>query len=126
MFGLKADEVLALESMGYKPWEFIEANPELRKVLELVETGFFSPEKPDLFKPIVDGLRRKDTYLLCADFADYVRAQDQAAKDYRDAKAWTRRSILNTARMGKFSSDRTIAEYAKEIWGVEPVGRKAG
>src|ERR1035437_8920344 len=126
MFGLKTDEVAALQAKGYKPSEFIAGNPDLRRVLELIETGFFSPEKPNLFRPIVDQLRNKDTYFLAADFADYLRAQEAASAGYKDVPNWTRRAILNTARMGKFSSDRTIAEYAKEIWDVEPVGRKAG
>jgi starch phosphorylase len=126
MFGLKTEEVGALLAKGYRPNDYINGNPDLKKVVELIESGFFSPEKPHLFQPIVDQLRNKDTYLLAADFADYVRAQDAAAASYRNIPEWTRRSILNTARMGKFSSDRTIAEYAKEIWGVEPVGRQAG
>lgn len=71
-------------------------------------------------------LRSKDTYLLAADFADYVRAQEEASKGYKDVKGWTRRSILNTARMGKFSSDRTIRQYAEEIWGVKPAARNPG
>jgi starch phosphorylase len=126
MFGLKTDEVAALQAKGYRPSEFIEANHDLKRVIELIETGFFSPEKPQLFRPIADHLRHKDTYLLAADFADYVRAQDAASAGYKDVPDWTRRSILNTARMGKFSSDRTIAEYARDIWDVEPVGRQAG
>jgi starch phosphorylase len=126
MFGLKTDEVHDLQAKGYKPNEFIEANAELKSVIELIESGFFSPEKIDLFKPITDHLRYKDTYLLAADFADYLRAQNDASTSYKNVPEWTKRSILNTARMGKFSSDRTIAEYAKEIWGVEPIGRKAG
>ncbi|HNY32016.1 MAG TPA: glycogen/starch/alpha-glucan phosphorylase [Fibrobacteria bacterium] len=126
MFGMKTEEVAALKAKGYKPNEFIEANDDLRAVIELIEKGFFSPEKPDLFAPITEHLRGKDTYFLAADFADYVRAQEDASKAFKDEKSWIRRSILNTARMGKFSSDRTIEEYAKDIWGVEPIGRKAG
>lgn len=126
MFGMKTEDVAALKAKGYKPNEFIEANDDLKQVVELIEKGFFSPEKPDLYAPITEHLRRKDTYYLAADFADYVRAQEDAAKGYQDEKAWVRRSILNTARMGKFSSDRTIEEYAKDIWGVQSVGRKAG
>jgi starch phosphorylase len=126
MFGLKTPEVEALRKKGYRPQEFIESTPELKAVLALIESGFFSPEKPNLFAPIVDGIRGKDTYFLCADFADYVRAQGEASKGYKDVKGWTRRSILNTARMGKFSSDRTIKQYADEIWGVKPAERKPG
>ncbi|MBK8802049.1 MAG: glycogen/starch/alpha-glucan phosphorylase [Fibrobacteres bacterium] len=126
MFGMKTDDVAALKAKGYKPNDFIEGNEDLRAVIELIEKGFFSPEKPDLYAPITEHLRGKDTYFLAADFASYVRAQEQAAKGYMDEKSWVRRSILNTARMGKFSSDRTIEEYAKDIWGVQPIGRKAG
>lgn len=126
MFGMKTPEVDALRKKGYRPQEYIDANPDLKAVLELLESGFFSPEKPSLFAPIVDSLRGKDTYFLCADFADYVRAQAEASKGYKDVKAWTRRSILNTARMGKFSSDRTISQYAEEIWGVKAAERRPG
>lgn len=126
MFGLKTDEVHALQAKGYKPNDFIDANADLKSVIELIESGFFAPEKHDLFKPITDHLRHKDTYLLAADFADYIRAQNEAAAGYKKEAEWTKRSILNTARMGKFSSDRTIQQYADEIWGVQPVGRKAG
>ncbi|MBK9576584.1 MAG: glycogen/starch/alpha-glucan phosphorylase [Fibrobacterota bacterium] len=126
MFGMKTDDVAALKAKGYKPNEFIEGNEDLRAVIELIEKGFFSPEKPDLYAPITEHLRGKDTYFLAADFAAYVRAQEEAAKGYMDEKSWVRRSILNTARMGKFSSDRTIEEYAKDIWGVQAIGRKAG
>lgn len=126
MFGLKTPEVEALKAKGYDPNKYIEENADLKAVMHLLESGFFSPEKPDLFAPIVHSLRSKDTYLLAADFADYVRAQEEASKGYRDVKGWTRRSILNTARMGKFSSDRTIRQYAEEIWGVKPAARNPG
>ncbi|MCB9497282.1 MAG: glycogen/starch/alpha-glucan phosphorylase [Fibrobacteria bacterium] len=126
MFGLKTEEVHALKEAGYHPEEYIAKTPSLKAVLELIDSGFFCPEKPELFKPITDSLRTKDTYFLCADFADYVRAQEEASKGFKDVKSWTRRSILNAARMGKFSSDRTIQQYAKEIWGVKPAERQPG
>jgi starch phosphorylase len=126
LFGLKSDEVLELQKRGYNPRDYIAANADLKAVLDLIRNGFFSPEKPDLFEPILHSLEGKDTYLLAADFADYCRAQEEASVVYRNEKEWTKRSILNTARMGKFSSDRTIGEYAKDIWNVQSVGRKAG
>jgi len=126
MFGLKTPEVAELKAKGYRPNDYIEANADLKAVLELIESGFFSPEKPDLFRPIIESLRGKDTYFLAADFADYIRAQREASAGYKDVKAWTKRSILNTARMGKFSSDRTIQQYADEIWGVKPAERRPG
>ncbi|OPY61477.1 MAG: Glycogen phosphorylase [Syntrophorhabdus sp. PtaU1.Bin002] len=93
----------------------------MREVIELIRGGHFSPENPDLFKPLLDSLMRQDEYMLFADFDSYVARQDEVAAVYRDVERWTRMSILNTARMGKFSSDRAIQEYCRDIWKVEPV-----
>ena len=121
IFGLHADEVKALKQQGYNPWDYYHADPELKVVLDLIAEGAFSPGQPDLFKPLVHGLLYEgDPYLLLADYGAYAASQEQVSALYLDPEAWTRTSILNCARMGKFSSDRTIQEYAQQIWGVEP------
>lgn len=88
-------------------------------MLDLIGSGFFSPEDRDLFKPLISGLLDDDRYLVLADFDAYVHAQREVAKAWADPKRWWRSSIINVARTGFFSSDRTIREYAKEIWGIE-------
>ncbi|HEY9846227.1 MAG TPA: glycogen/starch/alpha-glucan family phosphorylase, partial [Candidatus Caenarcaniphilales bacterium] len=121
VFGLSAEEVYALKARGYNPWDYYHANLELRKVVERLESGYFSPKQPELFKPIVDSLLHKDEYLLFADYQSYVECQERASQAYQDQPNWTRMSILNAVRMGKFSSDRTIREYCQEIWQAESV-----
>ncbi len=121
IFGLRADEIDELRGRGYNPWEFYRKNPALQKVMNLISSGFFSPEEPHLFKPIHDSLLEGgDRFMVMADFEAYTECQHKAALAYKDEEAWTRMSILNVARMGVFSSDRAIAEYAKEIWHAEP------
>jgi len=122
IFGLDAKEVDALKNSGYNPWNYYHADAELKQALDMIATGYFSPEQTDRFRPIVDNLTHfGDRYLLLADYAAYVAAQERVGMLYRDQRQWTRRAILNVASMGKFSSDRTIAEYAKNIWGAKPV-----
>jgi glycogen phosphorylase len=120
VFGLRADEVTALEGR-YRPRDHYESNPELRRVLDMIDGGAFSPQQPDLFRPLVRSLLDDDRYLLLADYASYVDRQRDVDETYRDASRWTRLAIQNVAGTGKFSSDRTISEYAREIWGVKPV-----
>jgi starch phosphorylase len=120
IFGLNADEVSDLKNRGYNPREYYSRQPELKQALDMIAGGAFSPTQPGLFKPIVSALLdRGDSYMLLADYAAYLASQDEAGKLYLDRDAWARRSVLNTAGMGRFSSDRTIAEYAEEIWGVQ-------
>jgi starch phosphorylase len=120
IFGMEAQEVAALRTHGYNPREYYDREPELRRALDMIASGAFSPAEHDLFKPIVDSLLSKgDTYMLLADYVSYVACQEEVGSLYRDRDEWTRRAILNTAGMGKFSSDRTIAEYARDIWGVK-------
>jgi starch phosphorylase len=126
LFGLTAQQVADTKRAGYDPRAYVERNAELKGVIELMASGFFSPEEPKRFQPIVDSLLRDDTYLLCADFEDYVRVQDQVASAYLDQDAWARMAIMNIAKSGKFSSDRTIGEYAREIWAAQPVHVKIG
>ncbi len=120
IFGLDAREVTALKNRGYNPREYYARQPALRKVLDMIAEGEFSPENRDLFKPIIDNLLNQgDRYMLLADYTSYVNCQDEVGKLYRESDEWARRAILNTAGMGKFSSDRTIAEYARDIWDVK-------
>jgi starch phosphorylase len=121
IFGLTAAEVAALRP-HYDPWQYYRANPELARVLDMIRDDAFSRGEPGLFRPIVDSLLAGgDRYFLLADYAAYVAAQERVARAYRDATLWTRTSILNVAGMGKFSSDRTIRQYAEEIWRIAPV-----
>ncbi|HEY9665049.1 MAG TPA: glycogen/starch/alpha-glucan phosphorylase [Allocoleopsis sp.] len=121
LFGLTAQEVMDLKAKGYKPMEYYNSNPELKQVIDQLASGFFSPREPGLFMSIVNSLLNHDEYMLLADFQSYVDCQERASQAFRDQDHWTRMSILNVARMGKFSSDRTIAEYCRDIWKVEPV-----
>ena len=120
LFGMTADEVQTRKAAGYRPREIYHSNGELRDVLDLVAHGAFSAGDRSLFQPLVDCLLTDDPYMLLADFAAYMEAHDRVDRAYRDPTAWTRMSILNVARSGKFSSDRSIREYAAEIWKVEP------
>jgi starch phosphorylase len=97
------------------------ANAELREAIDLIRSGFFSGGDSNLFKPFVDSLLYHDEYLVFADYPSYIERQAQVSQAYRDQKRWTRMSILNVARMGNFSSDRSIREYSEKIWKVEPV-----
>ena len=122
IFGLDAREVAALKSSGYNPWNHYHANNELKWALDMIASGYFSPDQTDRFQPIFDSLTNGgDSYLLLADYAAYIAAQQRVETLYRDQQQWTRRAILNVAGMGKFSSDRTISEYAEKIWGAKPV-----
>jgi len=121
LFGLSAPEVYALKTKGYRPMDYYEANQGLRDVIDLIRSGFFSRGDTELFRPLIDGLLYQDPYLVLADFQSYLECQAEVSKTYDDTERWTRMSILNTARSGTFSSDRTIGEYCADIWGVKPV-----
>jgi len=121
LFGLSAPEVFALKAQGYRPMEYYNANQGLRDVIDLIRSGFFSRGDTELFRPLIDGLLYQDPYLLLADFQSYIDCQNRVSEAYRDTDRWTRMSILNTARSGKFSSDRTIREYCSDIWRVKSV-----
>jgi glycogen phosphorylase len=124
LFGLTADEVETTLARGYRPRSVVEQDPELKAVLELVGSGFFSPEDRSAFRPLVDALLDEDRFLVLADFRAYVEAQNRVAHAYLQRDDWTRMAILNVARVGRFSSDRTIREYARDIWGIQPVAIK--
>ena len=102
-------------------FEIPDTQDVLKKSIELIKEGFFSPEKPDLFHPLVDSLLNHDQYLVLADFEDYCRCQKEVDLAYRDRGSWTSKAIINVARMGKFSSDRTINEYNRDIWNAKPI-----
>jgi starch phosphorylase len=121
LFGLKTEEVYALKAQGYNPWDYYNGNDTLRAVLDLVASGHFSHGDTNLFRPLVDNLLYSDPFLLLADYQSYIDCQDQVSQAYRDQEHWTRMSILNVARMGKFSSDRAIRQYCEDIWKVQPV-----
>jgi starch phosphorylase len=121
LFGLTAAEVYAMKAQGYRPMDYYNANPGLRDVIDLIRSGFFSRGDTELFRPLIDGLLHEDPYLLLADFQSYIDCQARVSQAYCDTEHWTRMSILNTARSGKFSSDRTIREYCADIWRVKSV-----
>ncbi|HGG06264.1 MAG TPA: glycogen/starch/alpha-glucan phosphorylase [Aliiroseovarius sp.] len=122
IFGLTAPEVAEQWRQGYQPWDYYHNNEELRLALDMIQGGYFSPEQTDLHRPVVERLTEGgDPYLLLRDFASYVACQENVAELYQDQDRWQRQAILNVARMGRFSSDRTIREYAENIWNVAPV-----
>lgn len=121
LFGLTEAEVAEHRRAGYVGRQVYESNPAVREVLDLVSSGFFSPEDKHLFRPLVDSLLNEDRYLVLADFDAYARIQEEAGRAYAEPKRWWRSAIINVARMGFFSSDRTIREYARDIWNITPV-----
>lgn len=122
LFGLTAAEVEQLKAQGYNPWDYYHGNPELKTVIDMIGNGYFSPYQPDLFKPIVNALTHDgDRFMLLADYASYIDGQQRVGELYKNPADWSRRAILNVAHMGYFSSDRTILEYAQEIWNASPV-----
>ena len=122
IFGLKTEEVRGLRATGYNPWEWAQGNPRIRRILDALRSERFSAGEPGLFEPIHRALQGDgDHYLHIADFASYAETQERVSRLYRDPAAWSAKAILNVARMGKFSSDRSIQEYAREIWNIAPV-----
>jgi glycogen phosphorylase len=121
LFGHTIEEVVNLKSRGYDPWSYYHDNVQLRETLDLIGSGFFSPWDRRLFAPLVDSLLHRDEYLLLADYQSYVDRQDEAGQIFQNQHRWTRMSILNAARMGKFSSDRAIREYCRDIWQAQPM-----
>lgn len=121
LFGLTTAEVTNLRLSGYTPWDYYNSNPNLREAIDMLGSGYFSRGDTNLFKPMLDSLFSSDPYLLFADYQSYIECQESVSRAYRDSEHWTRLSILNVARMGKFSSDRSILEYCQNIWHVRSV-----
>ncbi len=121
LFGLTASEIVDMKSQGYRPRDFYEGDPLLREVLDGLGSGRFSRGDWELFRPLLDELLNRDTYMVLADFGAYIQAQAAAGAAYTNKRRWSRMSILNTARSGPFSSDRAIKQYCDDIWKV-PVG----
>ncbi|MGE5438160.1 MAG: glycogen/starch/alpha-glucan family phosphorylase, partial [Syntrophothermus sp.] len=121
IFGLKADEVFKLKNNGYNPREYYENNEMLKRVIDMINNNYFNRNEPGIFADLIKGLMEVDYYFLFADYDSYVKTQEKVDKLYRNQDAWTKKSILNTARSGKFSSDRAIDEYAQKIWNVGPI-----
>ncbi|MFV2057535.1 MAG: glycogen/starch/alpha-glucan phosphorylase, partial [Thiohalomonadales bacterium] len=121
LFGLTEQKVNQLKSNGYDPRQYYQNNNTLKQVLDLIQSGFFSRGDTQLFKPLLDSLLNHDEYMLLADFQSYIDCQEKVSECYMNQDEWTRKSILNVARMGKFSSDRSIRDYCEDIWKIKPV-----
>lgn len=121
LFGLTTPEVYEKKASGYNPWDYYNSNQQLKETLDLIASGFFSHGDSNMFRPLIDSLLYNDQYMLLADYQAYIDCQEQVSQTYRDREKWTKMSILNVARMGKFSSDRSIREYSNNIWHTQPV-----
>ena len=121
IFGLTEKEVDHIKRVGYNPYEYYRNNTALKMVIDMIANGYFSSSDISLFTPITNSLLKSDQYMVLADFASYINCQVLVSKLYRDQDEWTKKSIINVARIGKFSSDRTIHEYARDIWNVKSV-----
>jgi starch phosphorylase len=121
LFGLTTDDVARTKAAGYNPRQVYESNPHLREAIDQIRDGYFSDGNRELFAPLVESLLTRDDYMLLADYQSYVDCQQQVSDAWHDAERWTRMSILNAARVGRFSSDRSIREYCNDIWDVKPI-----
>ncbi|MCA9072341.1 MAG: glycogen/starch/alpha-glucan phosphorylase, partial [Planctomycetaceae bacterium] len=118
-FGKTVEEVRELNANGYDPWKVYQTDPELREAVDMIRSGFFSSGDETVFQPLIDSLsEQRDRYLVFEDYADYVRCQNEVSKTYVDQNLWMKKSIINTACAVRFSSDRTVQTYAREIWGL--------
>ncbi len=120
IFGLTTPQVAEIKASGYNPRDYYNSNPELKQVLDMIANGYFSVEEPHRYQNVVDNLLNNDQYLLLADYASYIETQDKVGKLYQNRDEWVRKAILNVANMAKFSSDRAIGDYARNIWHVSP------
>ena len=122
IFGLNVDEVTALDENGYRSWDYYYGNENLKAIVDWIGSDYFASGEPGVLKPIRDSLLEGgDPYKALADFQAYCDCQEEVDEAFRDKRRWARMAILNTARVGKFSSDRTISEYADQIWKLKPV-----
>ncbi|CAJ0920728.1 unnamed protein product [Ranitomeya imitator] len=120
IFGMRVEDVDAMDKKGYNAKDYYDRIPELREVINQIRDGRFSPGEPDLFKDVVNMLMHHDRFKVFADYEAYIKCQEKVDQLYMNLREWTKKVIKNIASSGKFSSDRTISEYATEIWGVEP------
>jgi starch phosphorylase len=120
LFGLTAVDVAEVRARGYRPRDHYEQNAALREVIDFIASGVLARGDAELFRPIVENLLDHDPFLLLADYQAYIDAQERVSALWRNPQAWTRMSILNAARMGKFSSDRSIRDYCGRVWKIEP------
>jgi starch phosphorylase len=126
LFGLTAGEVQRAKADGYSPQRLYESNADLREAIDAIGGGAFSDGDRELFRPLIDSLLGHDEYMLLADFQAYVDCQERVSETYGDQTTWTRMSILNASRVGRFSSDRSIREYCRDIWHATPLGTDGG
>ncbi|KAM3717609.1 Glycogen phosphorylase, muscle form [Dirofilaria immitis] len=120
IFGMEVNDVAELGKKGYNPEDFISKNPELAKIVDQIDTGFFSPDQPDLLRDVAMALKKWDRFMVCADYDAFIKCQQEVEQTYQNPDKWTRMTLMNIASSGKFSTDRTIAEYARQIWDVVP------
>lgn len=121
IFGKLAHEIINLKENGYNPRSYYEENKELKHVIDMIASDFFNKNEPGIFSPIIESLLNSDQYCLLVDYQSYIEKQDEVTKEYLDVDAWTKKSIYNVARIGKFSSDRSVNDYAEKIWNVQAV-----
>uniref|UniRef100_A0AAY4BZ68 Alpha-1,4 glucan phosphorylase n=1 Tax=Denticeps clupeoides TaxID=299321 RepID=A0AAY4BZ68_9TELE len=124
IFGMRVDDVEAMDKKGYNANEYYNRIPELKQAVDQVSGGYFSPNEPGLFKDIVNMLMNHDRFKVFADYEEYIKCQEHVSELYKNTKEWTKKVVHNIAACGKFSSDRTISQYAREIWGMEPTLEK--
>jgi starch phosphorylase len=124
LFGLTAAEAEVRAASGYDPRAVYDSNVLLREAIDMVAGGFFSRGDREVFRPLVDSLLTRDPFLVLADYQAYVDCQQRVAEAFLDAQGWTRMSIRNAARVGRFSSDRAVRQYCRDIWNVQPMIRK--
>jgi starch phosphorylase len=124
LFGLTTEEAQNLKVRGYNPRSYYESNSNLKETIDQISSGVFSHGDRELFRPLVDSFLNRDEYMLLADYQSYVECQDLVSKSFKDNRSWTHMSILNVARMGKFSSDRSIRDYCNNIWRVKSLNEK--
>jgi starch phosphorylase len=121
LFGLTAEEISNIKSHGYNPMVYYDSNPELKEAIDIIKSGFFSRKDINLFKPLIDSLICRDEHMILVDYQSYIDCQERISMAFKDQKKWTNMSILTVARMGKFSSDRSIQEYNEKIWHATPL-----
>uniref|UniRef100_A0A673H791 Alpha-1,4 glucan phosphorylase n=1 Tax=Sinocyclocheilus rhinocerous TaxID=307959 RepID=A0A673H791_9TELE len=124
IFGMRVEDVAKMDKEGYDALQYYESLPELKQAINQIKSGYFSPKQPEMFSDIINMLFHHDRFKVFADYESYVKCQERVSALYKDQREWTRVVIKNIAASGKFSSDRTIKEYATEIWGVEPTDLK--